>query len=542
MKKLLAILGALGLTTTGATAVVACKSSNSNTPTVSKKSISDVNVEDPQTIADDTKTYADLNKDKTIINLVIDAINKVLGLTRNQVTSADFELTNAQTGTDKQAAGTAVEFIVTAKDSSSIIKDNFKFINTLAAPAKKSISDVNVEDPQTVADDTKTYADLNKDKTIINLVIDAINKALGLTRNQVTSADFELTNAQTGTDKQVAGTAVEFIVTAKDSSSIIKDNFKFINTLAAPAKKSISDVNVEDPQTVADDTKTYADLNADQTIINLVIDAINKALGLTRNQVTSADFELTNAQTGTDKQVAGTAVEFIVTAKDSSSIIKDNFKFIDTLAAPAKKSISDVNVEDPQTVADDTKTYADLNADQTIINLVIDAINKALGLTRNQVTSADFELTNAQTGTDKQVAGTAVEFIVTAKDSSSIIKDNFKFIDTLAAPAKKSISDVNVEDPQTVADDTKTYADLNADQTIINLVIDAINKALGLTRNQVTSADFELTNTQTGTDKQVAGTAVEFIVTAKDSSSIIKDNFKFIDTLAAPAKKVFLIN
>ncbi|AGM25270.1 spiralin repeat-containing protein [Spiroplasma chrysopicola] len=527
MKKLLAILGAFGLTATGATSVIACKTpNNDNNPAVEKEDISKTVVNDPKTILDYDKTYGDLNKDETILKSVIDAIN--VGLSKklkSTVTVADFNLKNDKDEKDKQVAG-KVLFTVTAKSDSKLITGTFNFTNTLteAQTGQKDITDIKVVDSQREAKSDQKYGDLNKDKTIIDSVIAAINEDGEVT---VTTADFDLTNNQDENANQVPG-EVLFTVTAKATSELITGEFTFKVTLTEPEvlQKDITDIKVVDSQREAKSDQKYGDLNKDKTIIDSVIAAINEDGEVT---VTTADFDLTNNQDENANQVPG-EVLFTVTAKATSELITGEFTFKVTLTEPEvlQKDITDIKVVDSQREAKSDQKYGDLNKDKTIIDSVIAAINEDGEVT---VTTADFDLTNNQDENANQVPG-EVLFTVTAKATSELITGEFTFKVTLTEPEvlQKDITDIKVVDSQREAKSDQKYGDLNKDKTIIDSVIAAINEDGEVT---VTTADFDLTNNQDENANQVPG-EVLFTVTAKATSELITGEFTFKVTLTEP--------
>ncbi|AGM26310.1 hypothetical protein SSYRP_v1c07200 [Spiroplasma syrphidicola EA-1] len=528
MKKLLAILGAFGLTATGATSVIACKTTNNdNNPTVEKKDISKTVVNDPKTILNHDKTYGDLNKDETILKSVVDAINGALSKKlKSTVTAADFNLKNDKDEKAKQVAG-KVLFTVTAKADSKLITGTFSFTNTLTEPPleKNSISEVTMTDLGTVAKPEQTYGQLNQDADIIKAVVTAINEQ---TKLSVTEKDFDLTNDQEKDANQKSGAVVEFTVTARSDSKLIKDSFNFTNTLTEPPleKNSISEVTMTDLGTVAKPEQTYGQLNQDADIIKAVVTAINEQ---TKLSVSEKDFNLTNDQDKDTNQKSGVAVKFTVTATSDSKLIKDSFNFTNTLTQPPleKNSIEKVIMTDLGTVAKSEQTYGELNQDAEIIKAVVTAINEQ---TKLSVTEKDFDLTNDQDKDANQKSGVAVKFTVTATSDSKLIKDSFNFTNTLTEPPleKNSIEKVTMTDLGTVAKSEQTYGELNQDAEIIKAVVTAINEQ---TKLSVSEKDFNLTNDQDKDTNQKSGVVVKFTVTATSDSKLITGTFSFTNTL-----------
>ncbi|WP_283272413.1 spiralin lipoprotein [Spiroplasma sp. SV19] len=424
MKRLLAILGAFGLTATGATTVVACNNNKVADNDLAK--IKSITAPAAVTAANSES----VTKEEVKTALAANVLSAVQGIAKTaKADDFTYDVFKDSKGTAYSnvnlKTGTADVYvkITAAKDKKVVINSTGYIKVTLpkeGTVVKQSIAGATVTDLKLAANTGQTYADLLKDQTLIDAVVAGIKTETGL--DTTVTTDFTLGSNKAGTDNQAAGT-VTITVTAKGNK--IEGTFTFDITLElpAPSKKSIAGATVTDLKLAANTGQTYADLLKDQTLIDAVVAGIKTETGL--DTTVTTDFTLGSNKAGTDNQAAGT-VTITVTAKGNK--IEGTFTFDITLElpAPSKKSIAGATVTDLKLAANTGQTYADLLKDQTLIDAVVAGIKTETGL--DTTVTTDFTLGSNKAGTDNQAAGT-VTITVTAKGNK--IEGTFTFDITL---------------------------------------------------------------------------------------------------------------
>ncbi|AOX43986.1 spiralin [Spiroplasma sp. NBRC 100390] len=331
MKRLLVILGAFGLTATGATSVVACNNKN-----VADNDLSKVKSITAPTVVTAVKSES-VTKDEVKTALAANVLLAVQGIAKTaKADDFTYDVFKDNKGTTYSnvnlKTGTADVYVkITAAKGKKVVVNSSGYIKvTLPKEGtvdKKDIAGTTVVDPQLIADSSKKYSDLLANQTLITAVVTGIKTKTSL--DTVVTTDFTLTSDKTATASQAAG-SVKITVTAATGSTKISGKFDFTILLkaATPAKKDITGTTVVDPQLTADTSKKYSDLLANQTLITAVVTGIKTKTSL--DTVVTTDFTLTSDKTATASQAAG-SVKITVTAAAGSTKISGTFEFTITL-------------------------------------------------------------------------------------------------------------------------------------------------------------------------------------------------------------------
>ncbi|WHQ36478.1 spiralin lipoprotein [Spiroplasma sp. SV19] len=230
MKRLLAILGAFGLTATGATTVVACNN----------KKVADNDLAKIKSITAPAAVTAvnseSVTKEEVKTALAANVLAAVQGIAKTaKADDFTYDVFKDNKGTAYSnvnlKTGTADVYvkITAAKDKKTVINSTGYIKVTLpkeGTVVKQDIAGTTVTDPGLTADTGKKYSDLLKDQTLIDAVVAGIKTKTGL--DTAVTTDFTLTSDKATDAAQAAG-AVKITVTATGNK--ITGTFNFTITL-----------------------------------------------------------------------------------------------------------------------------------------------------------------------------------------------------------------------------------------------------------------------------------------------------------------------
>ncbi|AHF58284.1 spiralin repeat-containing protein [Spiroplasma eriocheiris] len=261
MKKLLSILGAISLTATGASSVVACHNKSAEPNDNTKINLSEIKIPKMTnslaiTVNDEKNVTSDelnaINFNDTLLEYVTTQINNILK-DGNKITKSDFNITNnAKAGNYEQAQ--PINITINAQAQSKIIMGKTTLtIQIIAIAGRINISVLTFEPKNPVLNiQVKNPASVTQDE------LDTINKNLtfkgeiwGFIRTQLPEAkrtgfkvnDFILTNNATTGDYQTAKD-ITVTVQAQPNSKIIEGSFQFsIKIMGIKQAVDISSIN-----------------------------------------------------------------------------------------------------------------------------------------------------------------------------------------------------------------------------------------------------------------------------------------------------------
>ncbi|AGM26014.1 spiralin [Spiroplasma syrphidicola EA-1] len=245
MKRLLAILGAVGLTATGSSAVVACNNGSSAT----SNDISSIkSITNPALVpAKDEAAVEKAEVVKSIKKNVEQAVQKIAAKAV-ETTDYTYDVFSDDKGTEYKTVNlteaTADVYVkITAVKESKLIVGETGYIKVTLPKAgsfvKQEIKDVKVAD-QAIAITVGNVTDvqdnelavINQDKTMLDAVSTEISK---LVLGAVITTDYTITNDAAKGDYSSPKT-INFTVKATNTSKLVKGEFTFTAKVTATAK------------------------------------------------------------------------------------------------------------------------------------------------------------------------------------------------------------------------------------------------------------------------------------------------------------------